>query len=141
MNILNIFYYWPYTFLPAIIILIIFIVFIKKNYHFYNYIITFFIFILLHWLFIGYVMVPGKDDDDYYPQFFIKTHPTFQIKFRDFYLDAGDIPLLSNMSIQYETTIGNYCFYRYNFIVKNKNDIQNCINYIHPEVNLEKPNG
>lgn len=98
--------------------------------------------LLMLWLFVGYVMMPtGYDDDDYSPHFFIKIIPTFQLKFRDFYVDAGDIPTLSNMSREDFDVISSYCFHRYGFFIKNRADLGRCINYIHPDIDVENPNG
>lgn len=139
-------HYWPYSLVViAILALLFFIARAYKNNNTRRIVLLsglISLLIMVVWLFIGFVMTPSlADDAEYNPQFFLKKHPTLQIKFRDFYLDSGDIAPFSRMSPTAKQQIANYCSYRYGFSINDDETLKLCINAIHPEVDSENPNG
>lgn len=139
-------HYWPYSFVViATLALLCLIAKAYKNNNTRRMVLLSSLIPLLIvtvWLFIGFVMTPSlADDAEYNPQFFLKKYPTLQIKFRDFYLDSGDIAPFSRMLPTAKQQIANYCSYRYGFSIINDETLKLCINAIHPEVDLENPNG
>lgn len=152
VDILNIFYsslifiikYW-FFFLIAIFLLFV----VYKSIRFFllkcykkaiiNLIMGFLIFVF-SWLFIGYIHYPF-DDNDTIPDFFLKKKPTVQLRFYDIYLSDGDIPKFNRLNKQQKQQQIDYCKYRYGVNVANDNELISCIKEIHPDIDVDNPNG
>ncbi len=86
------------------------------------------------WLCVGYYPHPSQiDDAEFYPRFFIKKQPSFQMEFHDIF-NGEDVPPLHRLSKTRKIQLQNYCKYRYGIPSNTDSDLLNCMTKMYPNI-------